>query len=69
MKWVHMAAYILVMAGALNWLLVGAFQWDVSMLVGGPTALLPRVLFVVIGLAGVYVALTHKKECSECASA
>ncbi len=63
-----MAAFILVTVGALNWLLVGAFQWDVGMLLGGPAAMLSRIVYILIGLAGVYVAVTHKKDCKECAA-
>ncbi len=46
---------ILVIVGALNWLLVGLFSFDlVAWLFGAQTALLSRIVYVVIGLAGLW---------------
>ncbi|PTM59322.1 DUF378 domain-containing protein [Desmospora activa] len=52
-------ALILVVVGALNWLLVGLFQWDlVSALFGGEAIRVSsgfsRVIYAIIGLAGIY---------------
>ncbi|GGE23032.1 putative membrane protein YuzA [Marinithermofilum abyssi] len=52
-------ALILVIIGALNWLLIGLFQWDlVSSLFGGDAVRessgLSRVIYALIGLAGLY---------------
>ena len=66
MKLIHMVAFVLVTVGAINWLMVGAFQWDVGMLLGGTAAMLSRIIYILIGLAGVYLAVTHKKDCKEC---
>lgn len=46
---------ILVIVGALNWLLVGLFNFDlVASLFGGQTALLSRAVYVLVGLAGLW---------------
>lgn len=46
----------LVLVGALNWLLVGLFQFDaLSYLFGGSEELISRILYILIGLAGVYL--------------
>ena len=46
---------ILVIIGALNWLLVGLFQFDlVASLFGGQDAWLSRVIYALVGLAGIY---------------
>ncbi len=46
---------ILVIIGALNWLLVGLFQFDlVASLFGGQDAWLSRVVYTLVGLAGIY---------------
>jgi len=46
---------ILVIVGALNWLLVGLFQFDlVASLFGGQDALLSRVVYTLVGIAGIY---------------
>jgi uncharacterized protein len=45
----------LVIVGALNWLLVGAFQWDlVAALFGGQSSALSRIVYSLVGLAGIY---------------
>lgn len=46
---------ILVIVGALNWLLVGLFKFDlVASLFGGSDALLSRIVYVLVGLAGIW---------------
>ena len=45
----------LVIIGALNWGLVGFFQFDlVSAIFGGMSAWVSRVIYALIGLAGLY---------------
>ncbi|MGE5677824.1 MAG: DUF378 domain-containing protein [Pseudomonadota bacterium] len=46
---------ILVIVGALNWLLVGLFQFDlVASLFGGQGALLSRLVYTLVGVAGIW---------------
>ncbi|HWR41934.1 DUF378 domain-containing protein [Sporomusa sp.] len=48
-------ALILVIAGALNWLLVGLFNFDlVAAIFGGQQSFLSRVVYSLVGLAGIY---------------
>lgn len=48
-------ALVLVIIGALNWLLVGLFKYDlVAALFGGTTSLVSRIIYVVVGLAGLW---------------
>ncbi len=48
-------ALVLVVIGALNWLLVGLFQYDlVADLFGGSTTFLARTIYSIVGLAGLY---------------
>ncbi|MCY0875399.1 MAG: DUF378 domain-containing protein [Firmicutes bacterium] len=48
-------ALVLVIIGALNWLLVGLFQYDlVASIFGGATSILSRVVYTLVGLAGIY---------------
>lgn len=48
-------ALTLIIVGALNWLLVGLFRFDlVASLFGGSTSLISRIIYVLIGLAGLY---------------
>ena len=46
---------ILVIIGALNWLLVGLFQFDaVAWICGGHTAVLSRIIYAIVGVAGLW---------------
>lgn len=46
---------ILVIIGALNWLLIGLFGYDlVGAVFGGQMALFSRIIFVIVGLAGLW---------------
>ena len=48
-------ALLLVIIGAINWLLVGLFKFDlVGVLFGGQDSLLARIVFVLVGLAGLW---------------
>lgn len=60
MSWLSKTAMALVVIGALNWLLVGLFQWDlVSSLFGGDatreSSLLSRIIYSLVGLSGLYM--------------
>lgn len=51
-----LVAWLLVV-GAINWGLVGLLGMDlVANLLGGTSSLLAKVVYIVIGLAGVYKA-------------
>lgn len=45
---------VLVVIGALNWLLVGAFRVDLVASIFGPMSWLSRLIYVLVGLAGLY---------------
>ena len=46
---------ILIIVGALNWLLVGLFQYDlVAWVCGGQASLFARIIYSVVGLAGLW---------------
>jgi len=52
-------ALALVIVGALNWLLVGVFEWDlVSALFGGDSiresSWISRIVYIAVGLCGLY---------------
>ncbi len=49
--------------GALNWLLVGLFKFDlVAMLFGGQTSILSRIVYIIVGLAGIWCITLLFKE-------
>jgi uncharacterized membrane protein YuzA (DUF378 family) len=61
-------ALVLIIVGALNWGLVGLFQFDlVAALFGGQDAMLARVVYVLVGLAGVaaliiFPVVMHRRD-------
>jgi uncharacterized membrane protein YuzA (DUF378 family) len=55
MKALNIITLLLVIVGAVNWGLVGLFQFDlVASIFGGQDALLARVVYTLVGLSGVY---------------
>lgn len=67
MKGLHMVAFLLLVVGGLNWLLVGLFGWDVGELFGGQEAIVSRVIYILVGLSALYLLVNHKKYCKACA--
>ena len=57
-------ALILSIVGSLNWGLVGIFQFDlVAWLFGGQDMVISRILYTVIGLAGLWcVSLLFRRR-------
>ncbi|MBW4828991.1 MAG: DUF378 domain-containing protein [Clostridiaceae bacterium] len=48
-------ALTLVIIGALNWGLIGLFQFDlVATIFGGSSSILSRIIYSLVGLAGIY---------------
>ncbi|MBQ8556427.1 MAG: DUF378 domain-containing protein [Clostridia bacterium] len=46
---------LLTIIGAINWLLVGVFQFDlVAWIFGGQAALISRIIYTIIGAAGLW---------------
>lgn len=56
---------VLVIVGAINWGLVGAFQFDLVARIFGEMTIVSRVVYVLVSLSGLYIAGTAgslKKE-------
>jgi uncharacterized membrane protein YuzA (DUF378 family) len=48
-------ALLLVIIGALNWLLVGLFQFDlVASIFGGQQSFLSRIVYALVGVSGIW---------------
>lgn len=48
-------ALVITIIGALNWLLIGLFGFDlVGAIFGGQMAVFSRIIFVIVGLAGLW---------------
>lgn len=54
MKTVKIIALILIIVGALNWGLIGLFDFDlVATLFGGSDALLSKIVYILVGIGGI----------------
>ena len=67
MKMLHMVAFLLVIVGALNWGLVGLFDFNLVTTLVGSMPMLEKLVYVLVGFSGVMLAATHKKDCKTCA--
>lgn len=50
-------AIVLSAIGAINWGLVGLFDFNLVSALFGPMSTLSRIIFVVVGLAGIYLVV------------
>jgi uncharacterized membrane protein YuzA (DUF378 family) len=58
MKFVNVVTLLLVIVGAVNWGLVGLFQFDlVAGLFGGQDAALSRLVYILVAASGLYQLL------------
>lgn len=60
MKSIDVVAAVLVVVGALNWGLVGLFQFDLVATLFGEASALSRIVYSLVGLAGVFQAARWK---------
>ena len=73
MKIAHMVAWILLIVGGLNWLLVGlggfmSSDWNLVHLILGSMPMLEWLVYILVGLSAVYEVVMHKKNCKMCGS-
>jgi hypothetical protein len=54
MRALDMTALILVLIGALNWGLVGAFNFDLVATIFGSMSVVSRIIYSLVGLSAVY---------------
>ncbi len=63
----HTIAFILLIVGGLNWLLVAIAGQDIGDLVfGGQSAMISKIIYILVGLSALYEVFTHKNRCTEC---
>ena len=60
---------VLVIIGAINWALIGIFQFDlVAYLFGGQAAVVSRIVYTLVGAAGLWcisLLFTERKRIEE----
>ena len=55
MKWFDNTALTLVIIGAINWLLVGVFRFDLVAFLFGNLTWFSRIVYTLVGLCGLYL--------------
>jgi len=60
MKFFDVFAAVVVVAGALNWGIVGLFRYDLVAALLGEATVVTRMVYAVVGLAGLFQALQWK---------
>jgi uncharacterized membrane protein YuzA (DUF378 family) len=60
-----MIAFILLVVGGLNWLLV-AFDYNLVDSLLGMGSMAAKVVYGLVGLSAIYELLTHKSTCKMC---
>jgi uncharacterized protein len=50
-----LVALVLAIIGAVNWLLVGLFRFNLVSAIFGDMSALSRIIYVLVGLAGLYL--------------
>ena len=60
---------VLTIIGAINWLLVGLFQFDlVAYICGGQDAVISRIIYTIVGVAGLWcISLLFRERHNESA--
>ena len=74
MKYAHVVSYILLFIGGINWGLVGIGalaggdmnSWNVVHMILASWPTVEALVYVLVGIAAVYLAATHKSYCKNC---
>ena len=61
MKFLNCIALTLVIVGALNWLLVGLFEFNLVDALFGVSSILSRIIYSLVGLAGIWSIAFYSK--------
>ncbi len=61
MKTLNFTALALVIIGALNWLLVGFFKFNLVDTLFGELSILSRIVYILVGVAGIWAIAFFSK--------
>ena len=59
MKTLDYIILVLIIVGAVNWGLIGFFQFDLVRVIFGNMSLFSRIIYAVVGLSGLYANPFH----------
>lgn len=55
MKGLDYTTLVIVIIGAINWLLIGLFKFDLVAFIFGNLTWLSRIIYVLVGICGLYL--------------
>ncbi len=61
MKIINGIALTLVIIGAINWLLVGLFEFNLVDTIFGSLSVLTRIIYIIVGIAGLWSIALYSK--------
>lgn len=61
MKIINGIALTLVIIGAINWLLVGLFEFNLVDAIFGSLSILARIIYIIVGIAGLWSIAFYSK--------
>ena len=74
MKTLHIVAFVLLIVGGVNWGLIAiggllGYNFNLVNILFGSWPILEGLTYLLVGIAAVYIGITHAKHCSACSSA
>jgi uncharacterized membrane protein YuzA (DUF378 family) len=72
MKLLHMATYLFMVIGGVNWgliglgMMMGGADWNVVHMLLGSWPMLESLVYLLVGVSAVYDMAMHKKNCKVC---
>jgi len=64
MKYIDCIAHVLVIIGAINWGLIGFFDFNLVSLIFGDMTIWSRIIYALVGISGLYAISFFTKLCS-----
>lgn len=61
MKVINGITLTLVIIGAINWLLVGLFEFNLVDAIFGSLSILTRIIYIIVGIAGLWSIVFYSK--------
>lgn len=65
MQALKIITYILVLIGALNWGLLGAFGLDLVALIFGDMTVVARIIYILVGISAIIYAIMSYRDVIE----
>ncbi len=62
----HFVTFLLVCVGALNWGLIGLFDFNLVSTLLGAWPMVEKLVYLLVGLSAVYELAMHKTFCKNC---